>query len=260
MGIYWVQGLRRETERGPLWWRQLVARFRLRRRRRTDWRPVLCRRLAGRQAEVLPGEGTRRAEIGLGFPQCVYFYVGRTVPPMGMAPVAYEPLCDGDSAARVTPFDTGGMYRGMTSGPARTFDAARRRALVHDNSFPTDDCVDRFQTWGRSAFASSADYVIGMTPTRSAVAEIEPQAGDDARRWTWEARVPVDEFPMDQLQPVVAFLADGELNLYQKWVRDGVGLTVAQLQQAGEALKRIRHSPETGDTQATEWLRGQALW
>jgi hypothetical protein len=135
-----------------------------------------------------PGAATEAAELGLGLPPSLYWYVFRTDEDFGHIVFLWETT--GDLVATdgaVTPFDTGGVWQGhITTDPALDPEVRSRFVAVH--SRPVSEWLETLQLWIRANYSGTAGYVLGEPP-RIGVPGIVYDSRNQARAWTWEARI-----------------------------------------------------------------------
>jgi|GEM_PF-5978100 len=173
------------------------------------WQRIVLLRMANRDDLLSTGDNTKMAEDGLNLGRCVYFYVDRCVPDYSICVIMFHPPAD--CAGWVSPFDTGGLFHHHLTVDPPDMDLDGRAALVAQNSHAVADYGEAFASWVTSAFDSIDDYVDGMAPRAGAVPGLSCEDDRDPRHWTWEVRVPKDEFPVDGLEPVTAFMSRSSL-------------------------------------------------
>ena len=236
--IYWVQGLRRPVDH--------------------QWQDVLRLRLEGSHHLIRSGRKTLKAEKGLRLKPSAYFYVSRCDPDFGWCAVAFTP--PEHSNAEVTELDTGGFFAGLLN--LARISLPLKRAVVRHHTHPADTYLPSSQQWGRANYNSSADYVRGESPRHNRVKELTLTAGADPRHWTWEARIPLSDFPDVGLEPRKAVLATDQYRGYRGWLLTTPKLSttvrgnhIRLLARVGEATQE--HRP---GVRMTEWLETQELW
>ena len=253
MAIFWVQGLRRSEELRRVFWNRITGGS-----IKDQWR-VLMLRLLNRQNEIPSGRTTKRAEHGLGLRPSAYFYVARSHESFSLAPIAYLPPSPEEIvSAEIVPFDTGALFYGKLKVGSRNLTQREKRSYLEENSISFDDYVTRFQSWGRSAFDNSIEYVRGKEPHVAAADGMQMNEGDDPRHWTWEAHIPLSEFPNDSLRPAAVFLTQSERNQFQNWISRESGLSVAELTHVIRTLNTIHRCDE--GTSIQPWLEAQDIW
>lgn len=181
------------------------------------WQELLFRRLTWRFEGIPTGDKTARAEEALEFPvRMTYFYVGRCVPDFGSNTVASWPL---SSPALTTPFDTGSLAKpGMIVSSPPLSDDDRGRFVV-DHSFDVGSYAERMSAWLAEAYAEPSNYVSGVKPAHHAIPQIVlDECAGDQRIWTWEARLPADDYAVPPLQTRVIYFSEGIRELYVDWI------------------------------------------
>jgi hypothetical protein len=218
----WAQGMRRDSSPDK------------------GWRQVLFARLTSRHSTLPTGPMTAVAEDGLGLGRHCYFYVGRCEPEIGNQAVVFRrPKMQ---EARVTPFDTGGIWhRHIVTDPPSP--QAHLGDLVARHSFDCDRYRQPMRDWVGKAFNSELDYTSGIAPTHPFAPEIKVDASSGARHWTWEARVPLSDADGAVLRPLVAVLDDDQYRDFTAWVRRSTQYSRETRQTVLRVIRAIRIDP-----------------
>lgn len=198
----WVQGMREVTSGAshPL-----------------DWREVLYRRLAGDLLAIPSGQKTMEAEEALSLGRNVYYYIGRSVPEFGSHTVAHDPYMTVEGLTfKSSPFDTGGIVADYIS-LCTPLTSNEKRELVAQQTFSELDYVSPMDSWLDAAFSDRRHYVTGKKPSCSSVAVIDLEHCDPPA-WTWEGRIPVNEYTGPPMAPVRVFMKEHEYALYSEWL------------------------------------------
>lgn len=187
-------------------------------RPKSDWRWVLTRRLRKEHHLLRSGEKTIEAEVGLGLTPCAYFYVGRCEPEFSDHSIAFED-CDAFEAG-VSPFDSGGLWFGhvVTNPPLGS--QAEVRSFLELHTLGRDAYGLVFEGWLSTNYGDPTEYVDGAVPVACFAPEVEIAQDSDARSWTWEMRVPMEEFPVAHLRPVAICLSLPRFQQLTQWIID----------------------------------------
>ena len=186
-----------------------------------QWEETLHLRLERFYAQLGTGEGTKASESELAWAKHAYYSVNVPYPEYELNVVVFRPDGALDDAAELTPFDTGGMRKGCIKLKAgEVDDAPRRRALIEQYTTQLPNARDVFPRWVNENYVAVGLYERGQTPDRDAHAtEVIPGPPNDARAWSWEARVPFDVDLVAGLTPVGLYLSHESWEDYKKWVR-----------------------------------------
>jgi hypothetical protein len=162
------------------------------------------------------------AERVLGFPEpMTYFFVGRCVPSFGSNTIATglpaETVCDGPFTS---PFDTGALAKGGKIAVSPVLGPRNCGEFVKNHTYVGREYIDPMSAWLSTAFESPTDYAEGKTPTAHAVPEISlEESGGDTRVWTWEGRIPANDYAESPVNVRRVFFSEGTREPYLDWVR-----------------------------------------
>lgn len=242
----WTQGMRRDDRTST-----------------TDWRQLLFNRLDGRESRIRQGRRTEEAEHGLNLESSSYYFIDRCEPAYGDRAVAFDhPLVSLDSAC-VTPFDTGGLWHDRIETQPPRMTAAQKTDIVERFTFSSEDYLQAFIAWGKSAFSNHGQYCHGSAPSHAFCPEIRLSLDNmDARSWTWEGRVPKDQRYDGTLSPIRLFLAKKDFELYARWVTDTTAVPNSVKLRHQGLLARIYRDPgeQTASEALNSWIEGRWNW
>jgi hypothetical protein len=183
------------------------------------WQEVMFRRLRGEYASLESGSRTLDSEDVLGISPMTYFYVGRTIPRFGHFVVcANGHLPEVCLTTEVAPFDSGALAQNwLVTAPPYGPDG--KAELVTRSSLGAHDYEASMDPWLDAAFDSVAEYVDGVRPRYAAVPEVllDISPGDSSI-WTWEARLPTQDYRSAPVAPERIFFKSGLLERYLDWV------------------------------------------
>ncbi len=222
----WVQGMVEDLEDAPM-----------------EWPRVLYLRLTAQYDRLGAGrENTNRAEVILGWDHQVYFFVGRPHPDYSASVTVYGRPVFGAADWAVTPFDTGGMVKGLiaTDPP---LDETERVALIAAWTRTDPSYAGEQDDWIRSAFTSREDYVRSGTPANHLVPEIDLVRNSD-HSWTWEGRLPSISYQTPPTRATHVFVSTGRRHHFQDWIRKSGAISREQLPTyMREVARLIRETP-----------------
>jgi len=207
---------------------------------------VVYRRLEGQYRSLGLTAGTASAERALGIPPQAYFYVHRVVPAFGEHVVAFMHNSVPDLRV-VSPFDSGGFARRHI--PLRWPTTARVRRWLFDRyySYGADRYLALLREWVSSAFDHAHDYVQGVRPVNVLPSVIKLAGCNDDRAWTWETRLPLNDYASAPLKPLKVYLAAGHMTLYTRWLRNSMLLdeaaTIAHLTLFHSVAEEVSDGP-----------------
>lgn len=214
-----------------------------------DWRQTLFHRIRNEFAKLGEGRGgTSQAEEAMGLTHHAYFYVARPDRAYDLNCVFYEVPTDYPEASTVAPVDTGGLVLGITKMSPQA-KREKRLALLETHSLSVDKHEKALHEWLTNAFDDYSFYVDGSPPKQSLIAGVTVGPRVDPRAWTWEARVPAENFPKVILTPIKVYLQDGDLKDYASWVQADSGLPKEDVPDHWAWLRA--HSVETRTPFAT---------
>lgn len=245
MTFIWTQGMKRVSST-----------------HRMRWEELLYRRLSGHHSSIAPGGQTKSAEDGLKLGTCVYYFVGRCDPDWGSGTaVAFLEAPRTVDGAAVCPFDTGGLYHNHHPGQCSQLSEAEKAALVNQHSRRIDEYEPVMRMWGHAAYDEWPPYPKGRSPSVNAVPEIDAVHADDARAWTWEARVPATSANDHQMDVIRAYLEPQNTKAYLVWLQDTPILVPAEKEEHFSFFVSVYH--EVSGPPALEmnrWLAEGGSW
>jgi hypothetical protein len=194
-----------------------------------SWQELLFRRLTGAFAGYISSPKTLEAERILGLQRSIYYGIGRNSPEFGELVAVFEPLTTPPPAAETNPFDTGGVAHGhipLTPGALPPAD------ILRNSLVPVEAHQAELRQWSTAAYTNPSDYRLRGEASRPGfvtTSAIDLGATVDDRAWTWEGRIPADEYRDPPLTVRKLFIKPGDLRDYQRWLRRTAPLEEAEL-------------------------------
>lgn len=187
-----------------------------------EWEKTLYLRLERLYAALGTGVGTKATEQELKWERHAYFSINCPFPEYELRVIVFKPGAVLDAATRTAPFDTGGMRDGKIELSVGASAApADREALIEYYSSDLTSTRTTFPPWVNENYSTVGLYEFGTRPEHAAFApEVAITGANDARAWSWEARVPFSSDLRDGLEPRRIYMSPDDWADYEKWVLD----------------------------------------
>lgn len=207
---------------------------------------------------------TSQNETRLGFPEpCVYWYL-MAVDPDYREGIILSVVTEEGDRPRLSPFDTGGVASGhVVWRPA----SMKADEMVRLNTFAWSPGATSFVDWVRSAFTRVHDYWNRTTlirPTACYVDAIDLTACEDARSWTWEARLERSAATLSSAVSKTRLVMRSELyEAFMTWLPDhpGPATSDAELVELGRWLQENTLQTSDGLSMSAQLFEGVvATW
>ena len=131
---------------------------------------------------------TRETEDNFGLPRSVYFYAGRAHHTFGKIALIFEADSEQAREGSATPFDTGGMHKGLINVSLADKELQTLKDFVTDSTLTLAEWRKAFARYLAAYFAPLSTYWSG-TPCRPDPDELLLTNGDNWRAWVFEVRL-----------------------------------------------------------------------
>ena len=109
-------------------------------------------------SEGEPGSNTIKTEDTFGLGRCFYSYAGRACPQFGEVAMAFGPGCEASHTGNVTPFDTGGFYKGLIECNIPHENMVSRETFVQQSMIELHDWRSQFREFLAAYFTPMSNY------------------------------------------------------------------------------------------------------